>query len=76
MQAERLILETDDTGRLLGIPDLPPRRQVEAIFPLLPEKAGANVVRRQPPSELAGKAKIIGDITAPVIDESEWDALR
>lgn len=74
MQAERLILETDDQGHLLGLPQLPPRSRVEAIFLLLPRTVGST--RRTPHPELAGKLKIHGDIVSPIIAESDWDALK
>lgn len=75
MLAERLILETDDQGHLLGLPELPPRSRVEAIFLLLPRLDGITT-RREPPPELAGKLKIHGDIVSPVIPEGDWDALK
>lgn len=75
MQAERLILETDDQGHLLGLPDLPPLSRVEAIFLLLPRTNNV-ATRRTPPLELAGKLKIHGDIVSPVIPEGDWDALK
>jgi len=75
MHAERLILETDDQGHLLGLPELPPRSRVEAIFLLLP-KANSATTRRVPPLELAGKLKVHGDIVSPVIPEGDWDALK
>lgn len=74
MQAEHLILETDDQGRLVGVPELPPHSRIEAIFLLLPEPADPGA-RRIPPGELAGKAKIRDNIIAPVIPESDWNAL-
>jgi hypothetical protein len=74
MQAERVILETDDDGRLIGVPELPPRRQVEAIFLLLPP-ADQETARRTPPAELAGKAIIRGDIVSPILPAEDWNAL-
>lgn len=74
MQAERLILETDDRGRLLGVPELPPHSRIEAIFLVLPGPAEYGA-RRTPPAELVGKAKIHGDIITPIIPESDWIAL-
>jgi hypothetical protein len=29
--------------------------------------------RRIPPSALAGKVKILGDIVRPIVDEEDWD---
>jgi hypothetical protein len=33
-------------------------------------------VYRKPPAELAGSVKILGDIIAPVVEESDWDVLQ
>jgi hypothetical protein len=74
MQAERVILETDDKGRLLGVPELPPRRQVEVIFLVLPPTDQIRA-RRTPPAELAGKAIIHGDIVSPILSADDWNAL-
>jgi hypothetical protein len=35
MQAERVILETDENGQVSGLPRLPPCSKVEAIFVVL-----------------------------------------
>lgn len=32
--------------------------------------------RRFPPPALAGKAKIIGDIVGPIVDEEDWECLK
>lgn len=76
MKAERLILETDDQGLLQGIPRLPPRSKVEAIFLLISDSSAPETNKgRQPPSELAGKVKIKGDIVGPAITEKDWKML-
>jgi hypothetical protein len=74
MQAERLMLETDDNGHLTTVPTLPPRVRIEAIFLVLDKTSKTK--RRQPPPEIAGKGRIIGDILSPVVEPEEWDALR
>lgn len=70
MQARKAILETDEHGRLSGLPTLPPRARVEVIF-LYPE-AGQAVGVRKPPPELAA-LQVMGDVTAPVIELSDWN---
>jgi len=70
MQAHRAILETDENGRLSGLPTLPPRARVEIIF--LYSEADPGVTIRKPPSVLA-RLEITGDITAPVIDLQDWN---
>jgi hypothetical protein len=73
MQAERLILETDGHGHLTQQPKLPANARLEAIFLVLEELPRNK--KRQPPSEIAGKGKILGDIISPVIPPEDWDAL-
>ena len=70
MLARKAILETDEHGRLSGLPTLPPRARVEVIF-LYPE-AGQTVGVRKPPSELIA-LEIKGDVVAPVIEPSDWN---
>ena len=72
MRAEKIVLETDSNGRLVGIPQLPVNRRIEAIFLILDEKRLFNNIKRQPHPELAGRVKITGDIldSAPT---SDWD---
>jgi len=71
MYAERLILETDVSGKLKQVPVLPANKQLEAIFLVIDELSQAKP-RRQPHQDIAGKARIIGDIidAAPV---AEWN---
>ena len=73
MYAERLILETDVSGKLKQIPVLPANKQFEAIFLVIAETEQTNR-RRQPHSDIAGKTRIIGNIieTVPM---SEWELL-
>ena len=74
MQAEKLILETDENGHLIQQPKLPANAKLEAIFLVLEEVPHKK--RRQPPTEIAGKGKIVGDIVSPVVPPEDWDALR
>ncbi len=47
------------------------RRKTATLDP--PSK---KVKRRFPVPKLAGKAKIIGDIVRPVVDEEDWECLK
>jgi len=71
MYAERLILETDVSGKLKSIPVLPANKQLEAFFLVIAETDQAKPLR-QPHPDIAGKTKIMGNIidSAPV---AEWD---
>jgi hypothetical protein len=75
MYAERLILETDVAGQLMQMPRLPPNKQFEAIFLVIADSVVSANVRRSPPSDIAGKTQIIGNIfdSAPA---ELWDLSR
>ncbi|MDD1621357.1 MAG: hypothetical protein LUQ11_07730 [Methylococcaceae bacterium] len=74
MQAEKIYLETDQHGRLLNVPALPPNVKLEAIFLVLDRLPQTK--RRKPSPLIAGKGKLTGDIMAPAAAENEWDALQ
>ena len=77
MQAQKLHLKTNAQGKLEGLPDFLPNQNVELILLFSEDPAPApKTVKRQPPAELAGKIKIVGDIISPVVDTDEWDMLR
>jgi hypothetical protein len=70
MEAERIILETDDHGRVKNLPPLPPMSRIEAIF-LIPESHPGKVLRTPHPL-LAEITEIRGDIMAPAVPEEDW----
>jgi hypothetical protein len=70
MYAERLILETDQSGNLKYLPNLPANKQFETIFLVL--KDVTKRVKRMPHSDIAGKIKIMGDIFNTV-PSSDWN---
>ncbi|MDP1766794.1 MAG: hypothetical protein Q8K83_07845 [Methylotenera sp.] len=72
MYAERMILETDITGQLIQMPNLPPNKQYEAIFLVIADSEATANVRRSPHPDIAGKVNIIGNVfdSTPL---SAWD---
>jgi hypothetical protein len=74
MQAERMILETDEMGHLEGLPQFPPHSKVELTFQVL-EPPGTKIVRT-PPRKLATMTRVCGDITDPALSPEDWEALR
>ena len=58
---------------LIQQPKLPANAKLEAIFLVLEELPRKK--KRQPPPEIAGKGKILGDILSPVVPLEDWDAL-
>lgn len=75
MQAQRVMLETDAQGSIIGLPTLPPHTQVEVIFLFDPPHA-PSVRKRHPAPELAGKMLLAGDLLSPVCMTEEWDVLQ
>jgi len=71
MYAERLILETDVTGKLKQMPLLPANKQLEAIFLVIADSEQQHV-HRTPSQDLAGKIKITGNII-DAVPETDWD---
>lgn len=74
MQAERLILTTDEHGQLTGLPaNLPPNKTVELIVLVLDETQATKPARRPHP-DIAGKMIIKGDIMSSVpLEDYELD---
>ncbi len=73
MQAERVVLHTDEQGALIEQPLLVPNATIEAIF-LIEPAAESTEMKRTPASAIAGQGRILGDIVTPVVDPDEWDA--
>ncbi len=72
MQAERVLLRTDDQGNPIGVPKLPPNAQLEAIF-LLSDSVVALPARRVPPPWLKGAVTSTADLVEPVVSNDEWE---
>ena len=75
MQATKVLLTTDNDGRLREIPPLPPNARLEAIF-LVSERGRPGTVKRRPSPRIAGVCAIHGDLIDPVVDADDWEALR
>jgi len=79
MQAIRQLVQVKDGTLTLQVPSSFEAQEVEVI--VLPvgevpaQDAGASVVRRRPSPALKG-TRILGDLMAPAVPESDWDALR
>ena len=66
-----------DHGQLKWLGDKPPVEEARVIVTMLPPLESAlPKTRRLPSLRIAGKGKIIGDIVAPVIPASDWNALK
>lgn len=73
MQAQRLILETDDRGNLKQVPKLPPNQQFEVIFRVMAEPKEPSTKRRTPHPDLAGKVQILASHIIDSVPDSDWE---
>ncbi len=83
MQAERVLLETDGQGNLIGLPKLPPHIRLEAIFLLFEDKISE--CKRRPPPRLKGtvitstsispeiQPSTLFDPFKPSMSDEEWE---
>ncbi len=72
MQAQRLILETDERGNLKQVPKLPPNQQFEVIFLVLAETTEPSIKRRTPHPDLAGQVQILASNIIGSVPDSDW----
>ena len=76
MYAEKLILETDLSGKLKKVPKLPPNKQLEAIFLVISKSTSTVAVLRTLKwtlnPDIAGKVIIKGYIIS-CLPPSDWD---
>lgn len=70
MYAEKLILETDEHGCFKPGPSLPANSKVEVIILVLEKSLSPK--KRQPATEIAGKAKLSMDIVPSIIPAEHW----
>ncbi len=75
METKRIYLKTDQYGKLLYQPTLPPNVRIEAIF-IIAEEKNKNKRKRKPSPVIFGKGRIIGDIVAPASPPQDWDVLQ
>lgn len=74
MYAERIVLETDQSGNMKNVPRLPPNSQVEAIFLVLQQREPEpeSVPARRPHPDIAGRVSILGDVMSSA-PSSDWN---
>lgn len=70
MTVKRLILETDASGNLKKVPELPPNQTLEVTIMAVEESVSRG--KRQPHPDIAGKVKIVGDIFES-IPAADWN---
>ena len=64
-----------ENGQVKWLDEQPTVESARLIVTVLEEET-ILVKRRFPPASIAGKAKILGDIVSPIVDEEDWDCLK
>jgi len=64
-----------ENGQVKWLSDAPPVASARVIVTVL-EETVPPVKRRIPAAAIAGKAKILGDLISPVVDEQDWECLK
>jgi hypothetical protein len=64
-----------EKGQIRWLKEEPPVGTVHIIVTILEEKPAA-LKRRTPPSSIAGKGKVLGDIVNPIVGEGDWECLK
>ena len=64
-----------EKGRLKWL-DEQPNIESARVIVTVPAEGCVGPGRRAPPASLAGKAEILGNIVAPLVDEADWECLK
>jgi hypothetical protein len=62
-------------GRLQWLDEQPQIDSARVIVTVLVDNLSSSK-RRSPPTSLAGKVDILGDIVSPIVDEEDWECLK
>ncbi|WP_045217114.1 hypothetical protein [Desulfonatronovibrio magnus] len=72
MKAQHLTLETDQAGKLKGVPPFPPNKQVEMYVMFKDKNDKIKQIVRKPHPDIIGKIKVKGNIIHSV-PENDWN---
>jgi hypothetical protein len=64
-----------ENGQLKWLSDAPPVTSARVIVTVL-EETVTPVQHRIPAAAIAGRARILGDLISPVVDEQDWECLK
>jgi hypothetical protein len=64
-----------ENGRIKWLAEKPSARSARVIVTILDVPSTAPK-KRTPPPHLIGKAKVLGDIVGPIIEEEDWECLK
>ncbi len=72
MKAQHFTLETDQAGKLKGVPPFPPNKQVEMYVVIKDKYDNLNRNVRKPHPDIVGKVKVKGNIIES-LPENDWN---
>ena len=75
MQAQHIILETDQLGNIKNIPKFLPNKKMEGIFFVLDDADTLKSSPQMPHPDLAGQVQILGNIFES-LPEQDWEILQ
>ena len=77
MQVQRQFVDVKDRRLVIELPESFVHRRVEVITLTLDEDLPMPAPpRRQPHPDIAGKGQTLGDLVAPIVDDSDWECLK
>jgi len=66
---------TYENGQIKWLNEQPQVDSVRIIVTVL-EEATPQIKRRFPVASMVGKARVLGDIVSPIVDEEDWECLK
>ncbi len=72
LKSYEAIIENDKVKWMAEHPNIKSARIIVTVL----EDYTHRKKKRTPPAALAGKAKILGDIVGPIVDEEDWECLK
>jgi len=77
MQVQRQFVELKDRRLVIELPESFVNHRIEVIALTVDEEMPTSVnPRRQPHPDIAGKGQTLGDLIAPIVDETDWECLK
>ena len=65
-----------EAGQVIWLGEAPQIDQARVIVTIIEEGSLIQKKRHFPASHLAGQAKVLGDLVAPLVDEADWECLK
>jgi hypothetical protein len=76
MQVQRQFVDVTNRRVIIELPESFVNHRVELIALTIDDEPLPEQKRRRPHPEIAGKGRTLGDLVAPIVDESDWECLK